>query len=175
MKLAQANIRSMNTSIDLVTEVCRKQNIDVFAISEIWHPKEKIDSIKNKWNWVASERKDRQGGGVALMVNKSVKMFVRKDLHSDILEAVWVNVYSKSVNTIVGSVYVPPGKKEGLTELVKVMDTLSKEKLPILLMGDFNASHSSWGSKKNNNLGLMMFNMLQKQKKGSNNRSYNCE
>ena len=49
MKIAYANVRSLNTSFSLVETVCNKQQIRVLGLSEIWHPDNSIkDNVKKK-------------------------------------------------------------------------------------------------------------------------------
>ena len=100
MKIGYANVRSLNTSFNLVESACNKQNIQVLGLSEIWHPGSKIkDNVKKAWNWFATERKGERGGGTALMIAKDVKVYERKDLRSDDVEAVWSNTYLTPVKT----------------------------------------------------------------------------
>ena len=95
MKIGQANIRSLNTSSDIIDLVCTKQDIEIMCLSEIWHPDNKITGkIMKKWNWIASERKEREGGGVGIMLSKQLKFIERKDLWSKEYEAEWCNVYT---------------------------------------------------------------------------------
>ena len=78
MKIGQANIRSLNTSSDIIDLVCTKQDIEK-CLSEIWHPNNKITGkIMKKWNWIASERKEREGGGVGIMLSKQLKVYPQK-------------------------------------------------------------------------------------------------
>ena len=49
MKIAQANIRSLNASFNTLETVFSKQNFDVICLSEIWHPNSMIvNNIKRK-------------------------------------------------------------------------------------------------------------------------------
>ena len=72
------DVRSLNTSFNLVESACNKQNKQVLGLSEIWHPDSKIkDNVKRAWNWFATVRKGERGGGTALMIAKDVKVYER--------------------------------------------------------------------------------------------------
>ena len=161
MKIGYANVRSLNTSFNLVESACNKQNIQVLGLSEIWHPDSNIkDNVKKSWNWIATERKGERGGGTALMIAKDVKIYERKDLRSDGVEAVWSNVYAREGSFVVGSIYVPPCDSKSLKVLFTVVEKVLREPLPIVLIGDFNAHHPYWFDKDANKLGTELFDFL---------------
>ena len=109
MKVAYANIMSLNTSYNLVETACKRQQIEILGLSEIWYPANRIkENVKRSWNWIATERAGERGGGAALMISKNVKVYERKDLYKEDVEAVWCNVYSREENFVIGSVYIPP-------------------------------------------------------------------
>ena len=161
MKIGYANVRSLNTSFNLVETACRKQCIQILGLSEIWHPDNSIkENVKKTWTWLATERRGERGGGAALMIAKDVKVYERKDLHSDGVEAVWSNVYGRDGNFVVGSVYIPPNDSKSLKTLFKVVEKVIMEPLPIILIGDFNAYHPYWYDRDANKLGDELYEFL---------------
>ena len=145
----------------MVETVCNKQQIRVLGLSEIWHPDNSIkDNVKKAWNWIATERKGERGGGAALMISKSQKIFERKDLYDVNVEAVWCNVYTKEVNFLVGSIYIPPNNSKALKSLMKVIERIVLQPLPVILIGDFNAHHPYWNDNTSNKLGNELFEFL---------------
>ena len=161
MKIAYANVRSLNTSFSLVEAACQKQNIQVLGLSEIWHPDNSIkESVRKSWNWIATERKGERGGGAALMISKNVKVLERKEFQKEKIEAVWCNVYSKESNFVLGSVYIPPNDVQSLKVLTKIIEKLQNESMPILIIGDLNAHHPYWFDSSANRLGNEMFDFL---------------
>ena len=161
MKIGYANVRSLNTAFNLVETACRKQCIQILGLSEIWHPDNSIkENVKKTWTWLATERRGERGGGAALMIAKDVKVYERKDLHSDGVEAVWSNVYGREGNFVVGSVYIPPNDSKSLKTLFKVVEKVIMEPLPIILIGDFNAHHPYWYDRDANKLGDELYEFL---------------
>lgn len=69
MKIAHANVRSLNTSFSLVESAYKKQQIHILGLSETWHPDNTVkENVNKSWNWIATERKEGRGGGTALMI-----------------------------------------------------------------------------------------------------------
>ena len=142
-------VKKSPASADLIDIACSKQNIKIMCMSEIWHPDNDItEKIKKRWNWIASERKQKGGGGVGIMISKSIKIIERKDLVEDKVEAVWCNVYAKDLSFIIGSVYIPPDDKDAMNNFLRSLQSImSKIDIPIIVTGDFNASHLLWHTK----------------------------
>ena len=154
MKIAYANVRSLNTSFHLVETTCLRQNIQLLGLSEIWHPDNEVkESVKQKWKWIATERDENRGGEAALMISKHVKVYERKEFRREKIEAVWCNVYSNQGSFVVGSVYIPPNDSKSLKVLFGILEKLRNESLPIMLIGDFNAHHPYWFDSSTNKLG----------------------
>ncbi|MEW8546767.1 MAG: reverse transcriptase domain-containing protein [Candidatus Thiodiazotropha sp.] len=161
MKIAYANVRSLNTSFSLVESACIKQQFHILGLSEIWHPDNLVkENVRKSWNWISTERKEERGGGAALMISKDIKVYERKDLYCTGVEAVWCNVYSSEENFVVGSIYIPPNDSTGLKKLGKVIEKVLSEPLPLVLIGDFNAHHPYWHDKDANKLGNELFEFL---------------
>ena len=154
MKVAYANVRSLNTSFQLVEATCLRQNIQLSGLTEIWHPDNEVkESVKQKWKWIATERDENRGGGAALMISKHVKVYERKEFRREKIEVVWCNVYSNQGSFVVGSVYIPPNDSKSLNVLFGILEKLRNESLPIMLIGDFNAHHPYWFDSSANKLG----------------------
>ena len=84
-----------------------------------------------------------------------------KDLVEDKVEAVWCNVYAKDLSFIIGSVYIPPDDKDAMNNFLRSLQSImSKTDIPIIVTGDFNASHSLWHNKSNNILGQILHDFL---------------
>lgn len=72
----------------------------------------------------------------------------------------WCNIYSREENFVVGSIYIPPNDSKGLKKLVKVIEKVLTEPLPLVLIGDFNAHHPYWYDKDANRLGNELFEFI---------------
>ncbi|XP_055584902.1 uncharacterized protein LOC129737765 [Uranotaenia lowii] len=81
----------------------------------------------------------RQGAALAI---KTGTPFQRLPVNSDI-QAVAIRIFSPVEMTLV-SIYLPPSEIDVLDKLEDLLDTLPK---PLMILGDFNAHHASWGSR----------------------------
>ena len=149
MKIAHANVRSMNTSFGLIENTIINEKIDVFGLTEIWHPSVSMqESLKRRWTWISTQRDNKRGGGAALIISKGTKTMERKDLYNKKVEAVWCNLYGENFKCVVGSVYIPPNDSEMMKIFLSTVEKVAAEDVPLILIGDFNAHHKYWGGCK---------------------------
>ena len=84
-----------------------------------------------------------QGNSIQLLLRKKlgIGIFFVNNIQS-ILEVIWNLVEINGKQTLMNSMYIPPGDSEMLYKL-----NLELEKhidIPLLLLGDFNARHPIW-------------------------------
>ena len=110
-------------------------------------------------------RKDRdqgQGGGLLTLIHKSINFSRRPDspdtLADPHLEELTITAKLGNTDLIITNVYIPPasscigGYNPSLDHLMMTTDTL--------ILGDFNAHHSSWYSSSTDTRGTMLENMV---------------
>ena len=143
----------MNTSGQLVEDLCKLQQLSILSLTEIWHPD--ISNLKflHKWTWNVSVRMDRGGGGAATLINPTVKTHPRKDLNDPMIEAVWCEIYVQKRKILLGSVYIPPEQEQDMEKLIEHLETISQTNENVIVMGDFNAKHPMWYNSDTNKLG----------------------
>ena len=67
----------------------------------------------------------------------------------------------KELSFIIGSVYIPPNDKDAMTKFFRSLERIIlKTDMPIIVTGDFNASHSLWHNRSNNILGQLLHDFL---------------
>ena len=154
MKIAYANVRSLNTSFSLVESACSNLRIVRNLAPRCHSELEKVMEMD------CNRKKRRERGGAASLISKEVKVFERKDLLSPNIEAVWSNLYSREENFSLGSVYIQPNDTKSLNELLKVISKVLEESLPVVLTGNFNAHHQFWYDRNANKLGPYLFEFL---------------
>ena len=100
-----------------------------------------------------NDRPNRRAGGTAILVHKSVQHTVLDNpaLHRLESTAIGLNIGNKAMTII--SIYNPPGDIDidDLAELLQTSDS-------VLIMGDFNAKHTTWNCRQNNTAGRKLFN-----------------
>ena len=110
-------------------------------------------------------RKDRdqgQGGGLLTLIHKSINLTRRPDspdtLADPDLEELTITAKLGNTALIITNVYIPPassctgGYNPSLDHLMMTTDTL--------ILGDFNAHHSSWYSSSTDTRGTMLESMV---------------
>ncbi|XP_035680054.1 uncharacterized protein LOC118418304 [Branchiostoma floridae] len=164
MKIAQANVRSINTTVAALDITCMKLGIKIMCLSEIWRPKDglldKTQALKT-WQWYTKIRqKGKSGGGVAIAAARDVKVMKREDMNNTAYEAVWCNIYIKGMKIALGSVYIPPGNKTQMKAFLNDIEVIRGRENNIIITGDFNARHESWDKYGENILGRMLAEAL---------------
>ena len=150
LKVAQCNIRSLNTSSRLIEDMCKVQQVGILSLTEIWHPDVNNLNFLHKWIWNTSIRVDREGGGAATIINPQIKTHPREDLNDSLVEAVWCEVYLDNRTILIGSVYIPPENEESMELFINKLETISSQNENVVVMGDFNAKHPMWYNNKTN-------------------------
>jgi ribonuclease HI/endonuclease/exonuclease/phosphatase family metal-dependent hydrolase len=124
-----------------------KYNPDLVLLCET-HWNANINPRFRAYNCHRVDRPDRQGGGVAILVRKSLKATQLQVPSTNNLEAIALSVQvTKNISLDVFSVYCPYGNvnKEELKAL------LTRSNNNFILGGDLNAHHSLWESQSNHN------------------------
>ena len=141
LKICQLNVNSLIRHLDEVKSLLIFNKIDIFAVNET-----KIDSSVSDHeiaieNYVTIRKdRNRQGGGVALYIHKSLKVeILQHDSFKD-LEIVAVVVHSKNCKPLsVATWYRPPSSKSDVLEAYEIflqyVDSLKKD---CILIGDIN-------------------------------------
>ena len=144
MRLLQANIQSIHTSLPLLRQSVARSDFDAILLQEIWQPDERSLTIRNFAPPIIKTRTDKSGGGVAIFTHRRVKTVHLKEFDVNGLEAVWADVLIGKVRTVIGSVYIPPGNIQALDLLDEVLGRiLSKHSNAIICM-DANSRNPLW-------------------------------
>ena len=116
----------------------------VIGLSETWLNCSNVNDfpLPNYHN-IGMVRKNKQGGGVSLYINKSFKFRERVDLavnSEDVIGSQVIELTTEPKNVIIGIIYRPPNDKlnefkECLAELLQKLDLQNKK---CFLMGDYN-------------------------------------
>ena len=141
LKIAQLNVNSLLKHIDEIKAFVISNNVHVFAINESKLDETIFDDevMIDNYNLVRKDR-DRQGGGVAIYLHKSLHFDkINHETMGD-LEIILLKVYLKSAKPVLISTwYRPPSTDIGILDLyerfLSFVDTL---KCDIILTGDIN-------------------------------------
>ena len=98
--------------------------------------------VTDSYNIFRQDR-NRHGGGVLLLVHKSITFRQREELESD-CELIWVQLSLQKKNVLVGVYYRPPGSPVHLLDELDECLARIPQIVPTILCGDFNAASIDW-------------------------------
>lgn len=141
LHLLHLNVRSLLPKITEIRHLSKNSKVGILCFTETWLDDSVKDAEIELDNYLIVRRdRNRKGGGVCIYVRADIGFNHRTDLHSDQIEALWLDIQlplSKPI--LIGVCYRPPDQSqfyELLEELcTQRMDLLGKE---VILMGDFN-------------------------------------
>lgn len=138
----------------------RAQDFDIVALSETWLNEEDKFKIRN-FNTIRWNRQNRRGGGVAILVKNNLKYQTIRNIYNANCKlevcGIKLNFNSRSLSII--SLYKPPQTQVDITEWSRLLSSFSGD---VLIMGDFNARHTSWGNPHNCNEGIKLLSAVLK-------------
>ncbi|CAH2087236.1 unnamed protein product [Euphydryas editha] len=99
------------------------------------------------------DRNDGHGGAALFVSSKCVYCHVPLPVHSEYINVVAV----RSSNITFVSVYVPSPTSSALSEFSSIISSLPA---PLIILGDFNVHHASWGSHFNDNMSPLLLDLI---------------
>ena len=153
LKLCTVNICGMsNRSRMVINNYIENENIDILLVQETGSCNS-ADLELHNMNLI-TDTNDAANKGAALYVNQNHSI---TNLHtiskkSKNLDSCWGLVVAFKKRFIIGNIYVKLNHKPAISEIIKMLKEAEKKKEElkasgIILMGDFNARHLSWGDK----------------------------
>lgn len=151
--LVSLNVRSIVANKFKLEDSLLKQEPKIVALQEVWQANSANLKFEN-YSFESETRVGRKGGGVGILIDKSVSYSRPKDLCliSDVCEAIAINTDTFTIM----SVYIPPGAiiQNVIKELEKLLTRCTQK--PIFLCGDFNIDFSKDNYRTNKFNDLMM-------------------
>ena len=157
LKATSFNCNSLSKRIDEIKNYIIKNNIHIMALNET-----KTKAIKkiNGFDYINKNRDDSSGGGVAFYIHKLLnykKIEPPNELaHLEIIIIELEDIEINNEKLIIAAYYNPPQIKISHEALEYIFQLSSN----IVLLGDLNAHHESWYSKKNCPSGLTIHDFL---------------
>ena len=130
-----------------------------------------LERIKITNMKVMCDNNKSKNRGAAICINKNFPTTKLKDINesSKNIDASWCLTIIQSKRYILGSVYIKQDYKNGIDDLLKMLDkaysSIKKHKaVGLILTGDLNARHPSWGDHRSNEYGDKLFKNLDRNK-----------
>ena len=156
MIIGQWNIRSATKNRASLLNLIKTFQFQIICLSETWL-KPDINFNINHYHTICKNRNDGYGG-VAILAHVSVTF---KTLNIVIpfndIEYISILVSTEDQDFTVVSLYVPPGN---IVSKEKWQEFFSSFPSPLIVVGDFNCHHQSWGSGKTNRAGEYLLDAI---------------
>ena len=160
--ILQWNANGIGNKIDELGIFMEKHKVKVAVIQESKLSQTSSTPCIQNYTTVRKDRRLGQGGGLLTFVHKSIN-YLRKPespetLGDPHLEELSISAKLGNTDLIISNIYIPPtssytgGYQPSLDHLMMTTDTL--------LLGDFNAHHSSWHSSSTDTRGTNLENTI---------------
>ncbi|CAD6229471.1 GSCOCG00006611001-RA-CDS [Cotesia congregata] len=136
-------------------------DLDIMLVNETKTP----DRYNFKLNGFSSLKKDRpgkqSGGGLLIIINNRIKYSeIDIDFDNTTIESLGININN---DVTLYTTYVRPEITNNTNKIdTNELDKLIKNTNKAILIGDFNAKHTTWKCKTNNTNGKILFNYANK-------------
>ena len=164
IKLCTINICGLsNRSKFNINKFNHDNGIDIEAIQETGSADDEILKLDNMD--VIHDSNNAINRGAALYVNSAYTITRLDSISSKHIDSCWGLVQINNKRLIFGNVYVRLNVKNAISEVMKMLRAAHQKQTQlkatgIILTGDFNARHTSWGDNTINDYGKDLFNSL---------------
>ena len=159
LKISHLNIRSVINKVDELKHFIYSNNVDIMSLNETFLTNNKNLFIED-YNVIRHDRANRRGGGVCLIVHKSIEYNRINPIEYQNTEHVTITVKSIQNDSItISSYYNPPDCKVNLDFLLFLQNLTAN----FILLGDLNAHHRLWGGSKINNSGVSVAKFIENE------------
>ena len=136
------NVCSLRGKVAEVTDFMSSRGVEVFGLAETWLKPSIPDGelAINNYNLFRKDRVHRHGGGVCVYCHESLSVRRRKDLDSDMLEIIWLDIGSSHACIRIGCGYRPPNMTQAYWNVFEanVECACFGTHASTILIGDFN-------------------------------------
>lgn len=136
--------------------VLEREQIQIASINETYF-NEKHKPYLNNYYIYRNDRQNRRGGGVALFVRKTLKHKLLNIIATRKIENISVEITINQKPIVVTTAYSPKCSEFFSEDILKLISD-NKE---FIILGDFNARHTSWNCSSNNTAGNRLFDLQQ--------------
>ena len=154
--ILQWNARSAAAKIGSLNQTLSSSGVIIAAISETWFHPNRFYNISN-YNVIRQDRHDSRGGS-ALLIKKPYtfkKISIQQIPGCDICGA---EVYIQDLSISIVSIYNPPNNRIHPNELLSLFSISNRN---LIICGDLNGHHITWGNNYNDTLGVSLLNAIE--------------
>lgn len=157
LNIIQWNAQSIRPKSSSIEQLLLQEKVHIAAINETWLEPDSSFKV-SQYNIYRLDRHDSYGG-VAILTHRTIKsQLFRLSLTNPNIEAVCVKIFNCKFIDYVISVYCSPSVRAIQSDFNNLLSLFSKRSL---ILGDFNAHHSTWSYKTDYRGGLLFNSILE--------------
>lgn len=157
LTLLQHNIESLKPKLALISHLLETQKVDVCILNETWlRPS---DSVKIRGYDVYRQDGENGRGGVAIFCKTTFKSRKIITQSSDKVQTLAISLKLQNSSLTILGVYCPP--RNGRFPIAALKNVITSLASPVLVMGDFNAHHTAFGSHSNKPRGIQLYDLIE--------------
>lgn len=149
----QWNIAGLKTKLPELQLLLNQYSPSIFALQETKTPIKNAPNIKDYDIYLVEGSNNANQHGAAIGVRKGTPHDRLQILTK--MQAVAVQIDTGTKSTVV-SIYLPPSEHSYKKIEAELRELYRQLPEPVILLGDFNAANTEWGSKRNNPRGEMI-------------------
>lgn len=137
--------------------VLETENIDVCLISETHFTNQSFIKFRGYKVYNSLHPDNSARGGSAVIIKESINHYEQSKFQEPDIQAVAVSVKTKFCHLSIAAVYCPPRHMIRKERFLNLFEVLGQR---FILGGDFNAKHTSWGSRLTTTKGRHLLNAV---------------
>lgn len=150
LKLAIWNANGLCKHLHEVRTFLQIHDIDVMLVSETHFTTKSHITIPKYTIYSTNHPDGKARGGTALIIKNNIKHHETEKYATERLQATSVNIEDKTGTITISAIYCPPKHINTKQHYEHFFQTLGNK---FIAGGDYNAKHSSWGSRATNSKG----------------------
>lgn len=161
LRIAAWNINGLAANNLEVTLLMSQHKLDILLISEAHCKENSIVRFPDFYCYITNHPDGKSHAGSAIIIKKSIKHHQMPNYETEHIQATTITVQDKAGDINVSAVYCPP--KHKMTEAM-YSDFFGTLGFRYIVGGDWNAKHTSWGSRLTNTRGIQLKLSVDKNK-----------
>jgi exonuclease III len=158
LKCFYTNATSLNNKLNETKEFIIKNGYPhILLFSETWYNKKSTTSIEH-YQLFMKNRKEQDGGGVAIYVRKDIRCSEFKVNDIEQIEQIWCSIEHNNKKILVGCIYRPPTTNKELNKEINISLVEARSLVTtkifsgMIVVGDFNHNDIIWQDDENMNI-----------------------
>lgn len=158
LKIMHWNAQSVQQIQHDLFHCIHSHNIDITLLQETWL-KPNVQLFHPDYTCHRLDRLDRSGGGIAIIVRKTIQHKLLPSIKTKIIESLGIEIATNATPIKLLSVYFPGTdlSRSALTQFKNDISLLTRLSGSFFICGDLNAKHRLWNCVRRNAVGKILY------------------